>query len=85
MFYKCSSLISLNLSNFYITNVTNMKSMFYNCSSLTFLDLINFSFNDYTNIQNMFFGVNKSHQLINFFFFFCIYSIRITFSNKFNI
>ena len=32
MFYECSSLTSLNLSNFNINNATNMDSMFYECS-----------------------------------------------------
>ena len=32
MFYKCSSLNELNLSNFNTNNVTNMKDMFSGCS-----------------------------------------------------
>ena len=32
MFYKCSLLKDLNLSNFNTDNVTNMKSMFDECS-----------------------------------------------------
>ena len=36
MFYRCSSLISIYLSNFNISNVTNMRSMFEGCSSLTY-------------------------------------------------
>ena len=35
MFYGCSSLININLSNFNTQNVTNMRWMFYGCSSLT--------------------------------------------------
>ena len=34
MFYQCSSLISLDLSNFNTQNVTNMNSMFCYCESL---------------------------------------------------
>ena len=34
MFYKCSSLESIDLSSFNTTNVTNMNSMFYECFSL---------------------------------------------------
>ena len=33
MFYKCSFLISLNLSNFNTNNINNMSTMFFNCSS----------------------------------------------------
>ena len=35
MFYGCSSLTNINLSNFNTNNVTNMSCMFYRCSSLT--------------------------------------------------
>ena len=38
MFFGCSSLTNLNLSNFNTQNVTHMSSMFYNCSSLTNLN-----------------------------------------------
>ena len=39
MFYGCSKLTELNVSNFDTSNVTEMHWMFYNCSSLTTLDL----------------------------------------------
>ena len=42
MFYQCSSLTSLNLSNFNIQNVVNMYSMFYRCNSLSYIDISNF-------------------------------------------
>lgn len=35
MFQNCSSLTSLNVSNFNTANVTNMSNMFYGCSELT--------------------------------------------------
>ena len=47
MFYGCSSLTSLNLSN----NVNNMSYMFYYCSSLTSLNLSNS--NNVNNINHM--------------------------------
>ena len=34
MFYDCSSLTNINLSNFNTQNVTNMSHMFSGCSSL---------------------------------------------------
>ena len=34
MFYGCSSLNNLNLSNFNTQNVTDMIDIFYGCSSL---------------------------------------------------
>ena len=38
MFYNCSSLTSLNLSNFNTNNVNYMGGMFSGCSSLTSLN-----------------------------------------------
>ena len=38
IFYECSSLTSLNLSNFNTKNVENMGGMFEDCSSLTSLN-----------------------------------------------
>ena len=49
MFYYCSSLTSLNLSNFNTINVTDMSRMFSLCSSLNTLDLSNF---DTKNVKN---------------------------------
>ena len=54
MFSYCSSLTSLDLSNFNTNNVTNMGSMFYNCSSLISLNLSNFNTNNVTNMGGMF-------------------------------
>ena len=54
MFYGCSSLKELNLSNFNINNVTDMASMFSRCSSLEELNLSNFNTNNVTNMNGMF-------------------------------
>ena len=43
MFWGCSSLKELNISNFNTINVTNMGSIFYRCSSLKELNLSNFN------------------------------------------
>ncbi len=64
MFFNCSSLTSLNLSNFNTNNVTNMNSMFSNCSSLTSLNLSNFNTNNVTDMCRMFSGMNKGCKLI---------------------
>jgi surface protein len=50
MFYGCSSLISLDLSNFNTINVNNMSGMFKKCGSLEKLDLCNFNT---SNVVNM--------------------------------
>ena len=43
MFYGCSALSSLDLSNFNTAIVTNMSYMFFNCANLSSLDLSNFN------------------------------------------
>ena len=54
MFLRCTSLITLDLSNFNTSKVTNMSNMFYNCISLTSLDLSNFDTSKVTNMDYMF-------------------------------
>ena len=54
MFSSCTSLTSLDLSNFNTSNVTNMRSMFINCTSLASLILSNFDTSKVTNISYMF-------------------------------
>ena len=54
IFSNCSSLTSLDLSNFYTNNITNMSFMFAHCSSLTSLELSNYNTNKVTNMEYMF-------------------------------
>ena len=54
MFRDLSSLISLNLSSFDTSQVTNMNLMFYVMSNLTSLDLSNFDTSKVTNMVGMF-------------------------------
>ena len=54
MFYDCSGLTSIDLSNLNTSNVTNMAYMFYHCSGLTSLDLSNFDTSKVTNVKYMF-------------------------------
>ena len=56
MFESCSSLTSLDLSNFNTSKVTNMNYMFHGCSGLTSLDLSNFDTSNVTNMMCMFYG-----------------------------
>ena len=53
MFYDCTSLASLDLSNFNTANVTDMMYMFSGCSGLTSLDLSSFSFSASPDIDEM--------------------------------
>jgi surface protein len=54
MFYNCSNLTTLDLSNFDTSNVTSMADMFYFCESLITLDLSNFDTSKVTNMANIF-------------------------------
>ena len=63
MFYKCSKLSSLDLSNFNTANVTNMYEMFCDCNNLSSLDLSNFNTAKVTNMGNMFENCNKLTSL----------------------
>lgn len=54
MFKNCSSLTSLDVSNFNTQNVTDMGFMFSDCSVLTALDLSRFDMRKVTIMYNMF-------------------------------
>ena len=68
MFHGCSSLTSLDLTNFNTAKVTEMDRMFHGCSALTSLDLTNFNTANVEYMNNMFEGCSalKSLDLINF-------------------
>ena len=68
MFYGCSSLTSLDLSNFKTSKVTDMSQMFYNCSGLTSLNLSNFNTSKVTDMSQMFYNCSglTSLDLSNF-------------------
>ena len=63
MFYGCSSLNNLNLSNFNTQNVINMACMFYECSSLNNLNLSNFNTQNVINMSSMFFECSSLNNL----------------------
>ena len=54
MFFNCSSLIEINLSNFNTEKITDMQSMFQDCKNLKSLDLESFKTVNVTNINRMF-------------------------------
>ena len=56
MFYDCSELKKLDVSNFNTENVTDMNSMFFYCSTLESLDLSGFNTANVTNMDGMFKG-----------------------------
>lgn len=63
MFDGCSSLTSLDLSNFDTSSATSMRDMFEGCSSLTQLDLSKFNTQNVTNMEKMFTGCTKLASL----------------------
>ena len=54
MFYNCSALESLDLSNFDTSNVEGIDRLFYGCSALTELDLESFNTKKTTSMYQMF-------------------------------
>ena len=54
MFFACSALTSLDVTNFNTENVKNMVRMFHNCSALTSLDVTKFNTGNVTNMRYMF-------------------------------
>ena len=62
MFKDCSSLTSINLSNFNTNNVTDMGYMFKDCKSLTSIDITNFDCEKIKTtdcLKDMFIGCNS--------------------------
>ena len=63
MFQECSDLISLDLSSFDTSGVTNMSFMFDRCYNLTSLDLSNFYIYDSSFTSYMFDDRTSLHTL----------------------
>ena len=63
MFYNCSSLIKIDLSEFNTINVKNMSFMFCGCSSLKSLDLSSFNTSKVEYMSNMFYGCTSLQSL----------------------
>ena len=53
MFFDCSSLSSLYLSNFITNNIKDMSCMFFNYSSLISLNLYNCNTNNVNNMNGI--------------------------------
>ena len=54
MFYGCSSLTSIDLSNFDVSKITNFEYMFYNCKSLQTINFGNFKLDNAESILRIF-------------------------------
>ena len=68
LFYRCTGLTSLDVSNFNTSQVTSMLQMFSGCSGLTSLDVSNFDTSAVTDMGNLFSGCEAltSLDLTNF-------------------
>ena len=60
MFYSCSGLTGLDVSNFDTSNVIYMSYMFSGCNKLTSINLQNFDMSNVTSYSSMFSSVPKS-------------------------
>ena len=63
MFYGCSSLIKIDLSNFNTENISCISQMFYECSSLTSINLSYLNTQKVTDMNKMFFGCKSLPSL----------------------
>ena len=59
MFNECTSLSSIDVSNWNTSNVTNMSWLFYGCSSLTSLDVSNWNTGKVTTMRHLFTNCDK--------------------------
>ena len=63
MFFNCSSLTNLNISNWNTGKVMIMYSMFSGCSSLTNLNISNWNTGKVTDMNSMFNGRSSLRTL----------------------
>ena len=68
MFYECTALTEVDLSEFDVRNVTDMSYMFYRCYKLTNLNLDGFNTGNVTDMSYMFYmcGYIETLNLIGF-------------------
>ena len=65
MFSRCINLENIYLSNFNLSNVTDLGEMFNECYNLKELDLTNFSFENSPDFQLMLYMTGKESGSIN--------------------
>ena len=59
MFYGCSSLTNINLSNFNVKNISDIFGIFFGCSSLTNINLSNLNINNVSKMESIFWGCSS--------------------------
>ena len=66
MFYNCTGLTSIDLSDFNTSNITNMSAMFYGCSNLVSANLSGFDFSKIaSSSMSPMFGSNSKTIKVN--------------------
>ena len=63
LFHNCTSLTTLDVSNWDTSNVKNMANMFSYCQSLTSLDVSKWNTSNVTTMSQMFYNCNKLTSL----------------------
>jgi len=63
MFFRCSSLESIDLSSFNAKNINNMTSLFSGCYSLKSIDLYSFNTTNVNNMKSMFMGCSSLQSI----------------------
>ena len=63
LFWGCSAMTSVNLSNFTTEKVINMNNMFGGCSALTSIDVSKFNTANVTNMGSMFNGCSSLKKI----------------------
>ena len=63
LFYKCSYIISIDLSHFNSINITSMYCMFNSCSALKSLNLTNFNTSNVEDMSSMFLNCSSLESL----------------------
>ena len=56
LFYNCTNITEVDISNFYSSKIITVEKMFYNCISLLSLNLNNFSLPNLNNTSHMFYS-----------------------------
>ena len=75
MFFYCTDIISIDLSNFDTSSSFDMRYMFYGCSSLISLDLSNFNTSSIEYMEYMLYGCSSlisldlSNSYLKYFYF----------------
>ena len=64
MFWNCSRLTNLDLSNFDTSSVVSIAGMFYNCRNLTDIDLSSFDTSHILDVRLLFAGCRNLTTVI---------------------